>query len=483
MYRLMLYGLGIEVILALLFSVAGWLSFSPVHLLASLGILLVTSFCANFLFAKWTRAAVNAESVHITALLLFFLLDPSMTDVNSVAFLVLAAFLAQASKYVFAIGRKHIFNPVAISAVLLSLFGIPTVLWWVATPVLFPFVLIFGLMVAHKIRRMAEVGAFAFAAIAVGLFQGATLPALFLSWPLVFFGTMMLTEPRTAPAQKKHQIIFGLFVGACFSSLAHVGAITMTPELALVLGNLYAFFVNPKEIVRLTLQRVVAETEQIFTFVFTSDRKLVFRAGQYMEWTLPLKRTDSRGNRRYFTIASAPSESEVHLGVRIDRAHSSAFKQQLIGMQVGETLVASHVAGEFLLPTSEAEKMVWVAGGIGVTPFRSMIRELVQTNRARDVIMFYCINSEQDAAYREEFEDVCGRAGVKMHLVVAKPSESWKGLTGFLTKEIIAEHVPDYKDRTFFFSGPPMMVQNYAKLVRTMRVPKKQIKTDYFPGF
>lgn len=257
----------------------------------------------------------------------------------------------------------------------------------------------------------------------------------------------------------------------------------MTPELALVIGNLFAYVVSSPTVLKLTLKSMVCETDQICHFVFLPDKKLHFQAGQYLEWTLPFHKSDNRGNRRYFTIASAPSEQEIHLGVRIDRKHLSAFKQQLLEMKLGDELVASHLAGEFTLPEDPAQKMVWIAGGIGITPFRSMIRELAQTKKKRDVYLFYCANTEQDFAYKNEFTERCDQVGVCIKYVVGKPASTWTGMSGHLTREIIEKEVPDYLSRLFYFSGPPMMVENYVKLVKSMGVPKKQIKTDYFPGF
>ena len=483
MYSLMLNGLFALAGVAVLFAILGWISFSPIQMIASFFILTIVSHVANLLFGKLTRAAVNLESVYITALLLFFILDPNVSSLYNVSMLAAAAVIAQASKYVFAIGRRHVFNPVAISAVVLGLFGVTSVLWWIATPFLFPFVLVFGLMVVRKIRRFEEVGAFAIGAILVALFRGVPILSLFLSWPLVFFGTLMLTEPRTAPAMKRHQMLFGAGVGLLFSSMLSIGSVSITPELALCLLNIFAFCVSPRDVVRLKFKSMTHETDQVCDFTFTPDRKLHFRAGQYLEWTLPLKKPDNRGNRRYFTIASAPSDEEVHLGVRIDQAHSSAFKKQLLEMKPGDELVGSHLAGEFTLPKDPSQKMVWIAGGIGVTPFRSMMRELAHTKQKRDIHLFYCANTEGDFAYKKEFEEGCTVTGVCLGLVVAKPASTWTGMCGFLTREMIEKEVPDFASRTFYFSGPPMMVENYVRLVESMGISKRQIKTDYFPGF
>lgn len=483
MYRLMLYGLLIEAGYAIVLAIFGRIFISPVHMVISLVTFLVFSYGANRVFGKITHAAVNAESVFITALLLFFVFDPNTSSFTQIALLAIAAVLAQVSKYALAFREQHLFNPVAVSAVVFGVIGIPMVTWWVATPWMFPVALVFGLMVVRKIRRFEEVGAFTAAAMVLALWHGVSIVSLFLSWPLVFFATMMLTEPRTAPAMKREQILFGAGIGVLFVSGFSIGNFSMTPELALMIGNAFAFFVSAKQVLRLRLKSMTCETNQICHFVFTPDQPVHFEPGQYLEWTLPLQKTDSRGNRRYFTIASAPSDSEVHLGIRVDHAHASQFKQQLLAMKPGDELIASHLAGGFTLPKDSNKKLVFVAGGIGVTPFRSMIRELAAKKEKRNIKLFYCANTENDFAYKEEFDQVCDQIGMCSICVVAKPGTGWQGRSGFITKEVIEQEVPDYKERTFYFSGPPMMVQNYVKLVKSMGVPRKQIKTDYFPGF
>jgi ferredoxin-NADP reductase len=483
MYRLMLYGLLIEFGYVFLLAIFGKIAVSPFRMVIALAVLLVSSFGANWIFGRMTRAAVNAESVFVTALLLFFIFDPNTANLMHVGFLVLGAVIAQVSKYVLAVGRRHVLNPVAASAVILGVFGIPLVTWWIATPLMLPMVLVFGLMVVRKIRRFEEVGAFMAAVIITALFQGISVQSLFTSWPIVFFATMMLTEPRTAPAMKRDQIIFGAGVGVLFMSMFSVGPIFMTPELSLVIGNIFAFFVSSKQVVRLTFKEKSKETEQVYDYVFIPDHRLNFTAGQYAEWTLPLHKSDSRGNRRYFTIASAPSDTEIHLGVRVEQKYSSAFKQQLLEMKPGDEIFVSHLAGEFVLPKKTQQKFVWIAGGIGVTPFRSMMREIAARNETCDAHLFYCANSETDFAYQKELEQLSEKIGSKISCVVAKPTSVWTGKSGYITKEVIESEVPDYASRLFYFSGPPAMVENYVHLVRSMGVPKKQIRTDYFPGF
>jgi len=483
MYRLMMYGLLLEVAYAVLLSVGGVLSFSPLHLLGSFLILVCGGYGINLLIGKLFHITTNTESSVIAGMLLFLIVDPTITSLTSVGYLVFASALLQASKYIFAIGRRHVFNPVAITLVVLYIFQIPLGIWWVANAWMLPFVFVFGMMVARKTRRTNMVLVFFFVATSVALWNGISLRTFLLSWPVVYFGTMMLTEPRTAPSRERDRLIYAVIAGGIFSSLISVWIFSSTPEVALVVGNLFAFFVSETAVLRLTLKRQSCETEQICHFVFEADRPLGFDAGQYLEWMLDVPEPDSRGNRRYFTIASAPSEKEIDLGVRIDRARSSAFKQQLLQMKPGDSLVASHPSGDFTLCADITKPLVWIAGGIGITPFRSMARELVARKEKRNIDLFYCVNKEDDIAYKREVDIWKIDAGIETTYVVANPTELWSGETGKITEALIKKAVPDFLERTFYFSGPPMMVQSYVKLVRSMGVYKKQIKTDYFPGF
>src|SRR5262249_43817561 len=142
---------------------------------------------------------------------------------------------------------------------------------------------------------------------------GMVLGETFRSSPLLFFAFVMLTEPLTSPGRRLPRLAFAAIVGFLFAPNVHIGGFFFTPELALLTGNLFAFAVGPKGRLQLTLRRIERTAADCYDFVFHSPRKLDFRAGQYLEWTLALPRTDSRGNRRYFTVASAPSEGSIRL--------------------------------------------------------------------------------------------------------------------------------------------------------------------------
>lgn len=493
MYRLVLYtllGLSGYAIVAGLF---GLVSFSAVELVLSLAAFLVFCNGTNWVLAKMFRAPTNVESASITALLLFLIFVPVVT-IGDLWIIALASLIAMASKYVLAIQKKHMFNPAAIAAFVLMVSGNGNAIWWVGTPAMFPVVTILGLLVVRKIRRAyifwACVGmAFLMVTIFNVLNNKNLLYAwevMFLSWPLMFFATYMLTEPLTTPPTRKLQIIYGALVGYLMASRLNLGPIYVTPEAALVIGNIFSYIASPKQKLILHLKEKKEVAKETFDFVFETPEKLHFEPGQYIECTLPHEHADDRGNRRYFTLASSPTENEIRLGVKVATQKSSSFKSALQEMKPGDSMVVSQLAGDFVLEHDQQKKLVFIAGGIGVTPFRSMVKYLMDKREKRDVVMFYAAMSPDAFAYKELFDAASDIVGLKTVYILSGAKEippEWNGPTGFLNKEMIEKEVPEYTERIYYLSGPQAMVSAYKAMLEKSGVLSVQIRTDYFPGF
>src|SRR4029077_17308754 len=178
--------------------------------------------------------------------------------------------------------------------------------------------------------------------------------------PILFFAFVMLAEPLTTPPARTPRIVYGATVGCLFAPFLHLGQFYFTPELALLVGNVLSYLLNPKARYLLRLKARTQLAPDIYEFRFASDTKLRFQPGQYLEWTLGHSRPDSRGNRRYFTIASSADEREVRLGVEF-YPEASSFKKALLAMKPGSEIVASQLAGEFVLPANTREKLVFMA--------------------------------------------------------------------------------------------------------------------------
>jgi ferredoxin-NADP reductase len=382
--------------------------------------------------------------------------------------------------------KVHIFNPAAIAAVLFGLMQISSISWWVATPLLIPSVLTIGICIVHKLRRFdLFLPSLVTAILSAIIFGHSTVVEVFLSWPLVFFTTVMLTEPTTTPSNKGLRLVYGLLVSLLFGLPYQLGPFYSTPELALCIGNLLVFILNPKSRLTLTLVKKNHLSPTVSEFTFTPNTNLRFLAGQYLEWTLPHTKPDTRGNRRFFTIASSPTESSIHLGIKLNSPGSS-FKHSLDSLMPNTTLTVSQLSGEFTLPKDPHQKLVFIAGGIGITPFRSMLKYLVDTNSVRNIILFYSCASVDDFVYKDIFSEAEQKISLKTYYVLTTPtpqSPSWINLHGRLTPEYIKTAVPDYQERTYYLSGPQAMVDSYKALLLSLGIKHAHIVTDYFPGF
>jgi ferredoxin-NADP reductase len=489
MYRLVLYYLLGLLAAAFVLAFFGLVPHEPASIAFSAILITITCGVANRFFARAFGLPANAESVYITALILALIFDPVVaTDLKGVGVLVFASVWAMASKYLLAAGGKHVFNPAALAAVLTgALLGAPAS-WWVAGNLaLLPIVLVGGSLLVRKLRRFDLIAAFLAAVVVTTLLT--TAPAQFgtvliesvKSSPLLFFAFVMLTEPLTAPTGRLSRLIFAGLIGVLFTPSIHIGWFYFTPELALLVGNFLAFLASRDKRVALTLKAVEEVAQDTYDFVFSSPRALAFEAGQYLEWTLGVPRGDNRGNRRYFTVASAPTEPDIRLGVKFN-PRASAFKQQLAAMSPGDTIVASQVAGHFTLPSNPKTKLAFLAGGIGITPFRSMLQYLIDRDEPRDITMLYGVESQDGIAYRDILDAAEHTLGIPTYYAVAMGAAPGQ-YAGFIDAQMVRETIPDYRDRVFYISGPQAMVQALRSMLIGIGVRRSRIKTDFFPGF
>lgn len=492
MYRLVVYYLGVLLLAAGVFASIGWLPFSPVHLIASTTFLIAACWLINALFAQMWGIPANKESALITALILALIITPGSPDATY-PILLGASLAAMASKYLLAIRGKHLFNPAAFGVVATAFAIHKTASWWVGGNVpMMLFVIAGGVLVTRKIRRSDVVLAFFAANLAATVLVPPfnvsdmlhTLQIAIVHSSILFLAFVMLTEPLTTPPRRPERILYAAIVGVLGAPWAHVGSLYFTPELALVAGNLFAYLVSPKYKTILTLTDVKKLASDTYEFVFAGGTLPKFVPGQYAEWTLAADTADTRGNRRYFTFASSPTERDVRLGVKF-YPHPSTYKTLLSDFKEGSEILVGSIAGDFVLPRDKKKKLVFIAGGIGVTPFRSMIKSLIDTHEVRDIVLIYSNKSEEEIAYREFFDEAA-RAGVGLRVVYTLTDNvpsTWSGERGMIDGAMIRRIVPDYRERTFYISGPQVMVQSFKKMLHTMGISRWRIKADYFPGF
>ncbi len=481
MYRLVLYYLIWLILVAMVLSFFGVLSVPVISIVVSVIVLLTLGWATNILFGSVWQIPASVESVYISALILALIISPP-TPISAFTFLGWAAILTMASKFILTIRKKHIFNPVAIALVITSLAANLSASWWVGTAAMAPFVVLGGLLIVRKIHRHALVNSFFITTMVVSLIFTiinhqsllVVVHHLLLDSPIWFFALVMLTEPLTSPPTSDLQMAYGVLVGFLFTPQVHFGSLYFSPEMALVVGNIFSYIVSPKYKLVLKLSQKIQLTPDTYDFVFTPEHPIKYRPGQYMEWTLGHAKSDNRGNRRYFTLASSPTESTIRLGVKFYEPASS-FKKALLALDNQSTVIASQLAGDFTLPKDENQKLVFISGGIGVTPFRSMIKYVLDTGKKYSITHFYINKTPAEVVYKDVF-DAAEQIGIKTIYHFTNTS-------GYLTADIIKSNVPDYLVRHYYLSGPHSLVSAYQKLLVEIGVPDSQVITDFFPGF
>ncbi len=492
MYRLLLYYLLGLLAAAIVFSSIGVMNYNGFEIGISAGVLVGACWVINKIFASIFNAPTNPESSILTGLILALVIPPTFNNFGFL-FMLAASGLAIASKYILTIRYKHIFNPAAIAIVLTALGPRQSASWWVGTAAMLPLVIIGGILVMRKIRRESMVimflvtttAATALFATIGGASALTSLREMALTSSAFFLGFVMLTEPYTSPTTLTKQLWYAAIVGVLLTPQTHIGHYYTSPEVALIIGNLFAYVVSSKTKLFPILREKIEIAANTFEFRFMSQQKLAYEPGQYMEWTLPHDNTDDRGARRWFTLASSPTENSIKIGVKFYDKGSS-YKDAMLTMDQNTPIVASQLAGDFVMPKDTAEKLVFIAGGIGVTPFRSMIKYLIDMNQERSVRMLYSARSHEGFAYKDVFEEARRKLGINTMYVTSRNSTTKAmphTIPGPITGKLITRVIPDYADCMFYISGTRPMVEDIQEALEQLHVPLHRIKVDFFQGY
>ena len=205
---------------------------------------------------------------------------------------------------------------------------------------------------------------------------------------------------------------------------------------------------------------------------FAPPHQLNWLPGQYLEYNLPHENPDDRGITRWFTISSTPEEGYVQITTRIDSKRSSSFKLALLALNTGDTIEAGEPEGDFTY--SGDSPVVFLAGGIGITPYRSIIVARHKSGESLPITLYYGSRDDNFVFY-DELEDVRTRhPELKINYIVADKS---------FTRDFLATNLSTWKDKVIYVSGPEVMVESLDTELKNLKVPEHLRKSDYFPGY
>lgn len=221
------------------------------------------------------------------------------------------------------------------------------------------------------------------------------------------------------------------------------------------------------------------ESDEIYSFRFAPERPIAFVAGQFIELTLPHDEPDDRGIKRWFTISSAPSDPFITITTRITQ-NSSTFMQALQTLRPGTSLHMTEPMGDFVLPLDPSIPLVFVAVGIGITPFHSMLAWLADTDAPkRNIQLLYGVKNEDDIIFQDTFE----HAKVHATIVVKDASAEWGGERGELTSDHIVKLAEMNNQSLVYVAGPEPVVESLQTGLVALGIKRHHIVTDFFLNY
>ncbi|MAG59681.1 hypothetical protein CMO96_02740 [Candidatus Woesebacteria bacterium] len=234
------------------------------------------------------------------------------------------------------------------------------------------------------------------------------------------------------------------------------------------------------------IRAIKQEAKGTKTFVFDKPPNLKYKSGQSFHFTVDLKYPDDRGVTRHFTLSSSPTEENIQFTTRI--RPQSGFKKTLDEMSVGDEIKVHGLGGEFVLDSDTTSiPQVFVAGGIGITPFRSIFKYIVDKNLKVPVHLIYSNSIPEEIAFKEDLDKMASRhTNMQITYTVTKPEESkqkWSGHTSRVDKTLISQIASKYQNPVFWLCGPPAFVSAMEDVLEEMKIPEERIKIDKFSGY
>ncbi len=230
---------------------------------------------------------------------------------------------------------------------------------------------------------------------------------------------------------------------------------------------------------RVIFDHAQPEAAHITTFYFKPEKPIHYTAGQFIELTLAHPKADARGIKRWFTLSSSPSDTLLSITTKLAGENSSSFKKALFSLKPKAELAISAPMGDFVLPKLLQTPLIFVAGGIGITPFHSILSWLADTQETRPIKLLYGVRTEEEIIFQDTFD----RANQHATIVVSEPSAAWGGERGKLNAELILGLEKPQKDTLVYLSGPEPMVESLEKNLRTAGLERHQLVLDRFPNY
>jgi ferredoxin-NADP reductase len=226
------------------------------------------------------------------------------------------------------------------------------------------------------------------------------------------------------------------------------------------------------------LLEVIQRTANVFSFRFTNPMKIDFKPGQY---SILIINKNSRELKHTFSMSNSPTEEGYLEYTTMIR--DTEFKKELYALQKGDSVDIDAPHGNFI-HEPYMKKIGMLAGGLGITPFRSIVKYCTDKNLKVNITLLYGACSEQDIIFRDDFMRM-QRENIdfKVVYILEKPDINWKSYVGYINEEILRKEIADYPARIFFCCGPPSMLNAMNNLFDKLQIEPGKIRREDFTGY
>lgn len=230
-----------------------------------------------------------------------------------------------------------------------------------------------------------------------------------------------------------------------------------------------------------TLSKLVSRheiAERTTAFRFEKPSNWTFKAGQFLDMTLlDPPETDAEGNTRTYSIASAPDEATLMVATRM---RNTAFQRVLSTMPLGSAVKIEGPSGDLTLHNNVKRTVVFLAGGIGITPFRSIVFRAAREKLPHRIFLFYSNHRPEDAPFLDELHAL-EKENPNYKLVasmteMAKSHQPWRGEVGLIDKGMLARYLKDAVSPVYYLAGPPEMVKGLHRMINEAGVDDEDIR-------
>lgn len=221
-------------------------------------------------------------------------------------------------------------------------------------------------------------------------------------------------------------------------------------------------------------------SQETFLFTFKKPSNFTFKAGQYCDFYLPsVPKSDTETGIRSLSLANAPWEENLTVIIRF---RPTTFKHKLLSLNISDPVEFSGPNGTLILPDAiDKRSLVFLAGGIGITPFFSLIKQAQKQNFPQPIHLFYSNATPATAVFLQELNTI---RSPKFKLILTMTRDPfWSGLRGRINSDLLKKLLPNFSNNIFYIAGAPTMVADLKQLLKSLGVKNQSLRTEDFTGY